>query len=84
MLRIAFIAPGPQRLLKARQLKRFNQVINHAIAQRRLDGERIGSGRIMMTSIFRPSRAKRWQQVQATLLVHIDIQQQQIDLRQMA
>jgi hypothetical protein len=28
LLRIAFIAPGPQRLLKARQLKRFNQVIN--------------------------------------------------------
>jgi CheY-like chemotaxis protein len=27
------------------RLKRFNQVINHAIAQCRLDGERIGSGR---------------------------------------
>ena len=68
-----------QRLFEAAELERLDQVIHHAVVQRLLHRVHIAGGRdddhIGLLAQF----AQAGQQVQPVLLLHVDIQQHQID-----
>lgn len=68
-----------QRLFEAAELERLDQVIHHAVVQRLLHRVHIAGGRdddhIGLLAQF----AQAGQQIQPVLLLHVDIQQHQID-----
>ncbi|MNP22430.1 hypothetical protein D3C76_1151020 [compost metagenome] len=76
---LLLLLPAVQRFFKTRELERLNQIIHHPVMHRGLDRRGI-RGRRNHDNVDRATRgANHRQQIQAVILLHIDIEQHQID-----